>query len=233
MKNFFVKVLALVSFAGFVACNDDDPVPQGVGDAYIISRIAVVDEEEVVVYGLHMEAGAVYGTLSSVKATVGTTNYTLEKYTGAASNSFFYEQDTYGLILPAEGNYTFSYTFTTGETNATTDALTDDVLAPADITKADYSSEKIEVKWDEVDEADAILVRLKDSDGDIVFSPGGYLAGDKTEFTISTSTGTWDSGHNMTNGATYTVEVLGVLADSQNYYQALSIGTATVVWGVE
>ncbi|MEN6453646.1 MAG: hypothetical protein ABFD10_05250 [Prolixibacteraceae bacterium] len=38
MRKTLLKALLLVFVAGFVACNDDDPEPQGGGDAYIISK---------------------------------------------------------------------------------------------------------------------------------------------------------------------------------------------------
>jgi hypothetical protein len=238
MKKKFVKALVLILFAGFVACNDDDPAPQGIGDAYIISKLAPAEEEgeeSAVVHGLHIEAGAVYGILSSVTVSRGATSYTLEKYTGTESNGFFYDQDDYDATLPAEGTYTFNYTFTTGETYTTTDALTDDVLSPANITTCTFSDDKIELEWDEVEDADATYVLLKDADGDIVFSSivNTYLDGDETEYTISRSYGNWASGHTMTNGATYTVEVVAILGDNGGFFQAVSYGTHSVVWGVE
>ena len=178
-----------------------------------------------------MEAVGYYGTLSSVIVTSGTTNYTLEK----DNDTFIYEPDEYSIQLPAEGTYTFSYTFTTGETYTTTDALTDDVLLPADITTSDYTNDKIKLEWDEIEDADAIYVQMKKADGDIVFRSitNSYLAGNETEYTISQASGTWDSSHTMTDGATYTVEIIALLADNAGSLQAMSIATTTVVWGVE
>ena len=46
MKNFLVKALVLVLFAGFVACNDDDPTPQGVGEAYVIPNWSLQRKKE-------------------------------------------------------------------------------------------------------------------------------------------------------------------------------------------
>ncbi|MGV8091848.1 MAG: hypothetical protein AB2L24_08295 [Mangrovibacterium sp.] len=241
MKKIFVKALVLILFAGFVACNDDDPAPQGWGDAYVVSKV-VVDEgtqEEEVVYGLHIDAQGYYGTLSSVKVTVGTTNYTLDKNPDY-DNVFSYEtdEDEFLPTLPAKGTYTFTFTFATGETYTGVEALTDKALLPANITKADFVvNDKIELEWEEVDDAQAIYIRMKEADGDVIFNSvvnnTGYLEGDKTEYTISKSSGSWKSGYTMTNGVTYTVEVIALLGDNTNGFQAVSFGTATVVWGEE
>jgi|GEM_PF-903860 len=238
MKKNLVKALMLVVLAGFVACNDDDPAPQGVGDAYVISKMAIVDDEtqqEAVVYGLRIEAAGYYGTLSSVQVKEGSNTYTLEKDT--ESGAFYYETEDYSITPPNDGTYTFTFNFATGEIYTGAEALSDDVLLPADITLAEYTNDKIELEWEEVDDADAIYIQLKEADGDLVFrslsNSYSYLEGDETEYTITQSTGSWESGYTMNDGATYTVEVIALLADGTGALQAVSTGATTVVWGVE
>lgn len=240
MKKNLVKALALVLFAGFVACNDDDPAPQGTGDAYIISKMIPAEEEggePTVVYGLHIDGWAVYGTLASVKVTAGT-NYTLEKNPDYPY-LFFYEtdEDEFSPVKPDDGTYTYTFTFSTGETYTLAEAVSEKILLPAEITLADFTSNKINLKWEEVDDAQAIYVQMKEADGDLVFtsklSDNDYLDDDETEYTISQNDGSWKSGYSMTNGATYTVEVIALLGGGTSYLQAVSIGTATVVWGAE
>jgi len=241
MRKTLLKALMLVLVAGFVACNDDDPEPQGGGDAYIISKAIPAGEEggqPTVVYGLHIDGWAVYGTLSSIKVTAGTTNYTLQKNPDYAY-AFFYEtdEDEFTTMVPDDGTYTFAFTFATGESYSAAEALSEKKLLPAEITKADFTSNKIELEWDEVDDAQAIYIRLTEMDGDVIFSNlvngSGYLEGDDTDYTISQSSGSWKSGYTMTNGTSYIVEVIALLADTSGGLQAVSTGTATVVWGVE
>ena len=235
MRKIIFSVFILFVFACFVSCDDDDPTPQGYGDAYVISKLSDTGEEgaePTVVYGLYMQAGALYGTLSSVNVAAGTSSYTLTKN----SNTGVFEYETnYSTNVPAEGNYIFSYTFTTGENSSSSDALTDDVLIPATITTSAFSNDEIDLEWDEVEDADATYVLLRDADGDLVFSSvvNSYLAGDETEYTISRSAGAWDSDHTMTDGATYTVEIVALMADNVGSFQAMSIGSTTVVWGEE
>jgi len=235
MRKIIFRLLILSVFAGFVSCDDDDPDPQGYGDAYVISKLSdpgEEDEEPTVVYGLYLQAGGLYGTLSSVNVTTGTASYILKK--DSNTGGFYYETN-YSTNVPAEGNYTFSYTFTSGEISSSLDALTDDVLIPATITSSTFSNNEIDLEWDEVEDADATYVLLRDADGDLVFSSvtNSYLAGDETEYTISRSFGAWDPDHTMTDGATYTVEIVALMADNAGSVQAMSIGTTTVVWGEE
>lgn len=241
MRKTLLKALLLVFVAGFVACNDDDPEPQGGGDAYIISKAIPAGEEggqPAVVYGLHIDGWAVYGTLSSIKVTAGTKNYNLEKNPDYAyAFSWETDEDEFASTLPEKGTYSFLFTFATGESYSAAEALSDKKLLPAEITKADFGSNKIELKWEEVDDAQAIYIRLTETDGDVIFSNlvnnSGYLQGDDTDYTISQSSGSWKSGYTMTNGTSYIVEVIALLADSSGGLQAVSTGTATVVWGVE
>ncbi len=242
MKKFFVNVLVLALLAGFVSCNNDDPAPESMGDAYVISRLVVDEEteEQVVVYGLQLDAYPVYGTLTSVKAKVGTTEYTLQKNNDTGSFHYKQDEDEYSPDWEGDGTYTFNYSYSTGEVFSSTDAVTDDVLVPATITKSDFTENKIEVEWDELEwgtsDNGAIYVQLKEADGDIVFTSRpnsySYLDEDETEYAISKTSGNgyWVNGYTPTSGNTYTVEVIAVLGGDV-FLQAMSVATATVVWG--
>jgi hypothetical protein len=237
MKKFIPFVLSALMI-GFTSCNNDDPDPEGFGDVFIISKLVEPvgeSEEPTVVYGLYIGTSTLNGTPSAVSATVGSTSYTLEKNNDTGGYS--YESDEYSTELPAEGTYTISYTFTSGDITTSTNVLTDDVLIPANITSCTFADSKIEVEWDAVEDADVLYVQLKDDDGESVFSSittsAGYLDGDETEYSISTTAGSWKSGYEMNSGETYTVEVVAFLAESatSNYIQAQSIASSTVVWG--
>lgn len=234
MKRFFVNALALALFAGFVSCNDD-PDPEAFGDAYVISKVIMNEEIEqpMVVYGLHLDAYPIYGALSSAKAKVGATEYTLEK--NNQTGSFHWEQDEYNAVWEGNGNYVFTYTFTDAVITTNTDPVTDDVLLPANITTHSFADDKIELEWDEIDDAEGIYVQLKEADGDVVFhsktNTSLYLGKDETEYTIQGSAGTWyPAGYTPTAGATYTVEVIALLG-AQVGFQAMSVATVPVVWG--
>lgn len=229
MRKNLVKVLVLILFAGFVSCDDDDPTPQGSGNAYVISRLEGTGDEAIVVHGLGLEAAGNY-ELSSVSVSSAGESYTLQKF---SDYSFYYEseEEEYSTVLPAEGTYTFSYKFTSGETILSSDVLTDDFLIPANITASTYSNGVIDLVWDEVEDADLIYVQLRDADDDVVFNSitNSYLPGDETEYTITTSGGTWYAS--PTDGVSYTVEVRALLLDTSGSVQAVSIGSTPVIWG--
>lgn len=234
MKRIFAKGLVLALCVGFTACNDDDPAPYGSGELYVISKFEtpeVEGETPVVVYALSMEAVGQNEIPSSVKVTgPGSANYTLDNTSG-----FFTKTSAYTTSIPAEGTYTFTYTFASGEVTTSQDILSDEVLEPATFTSVTVSSSQIELEWEEVEDADAIEIVLLNDDDEMIFrsttASVGYLDGDETEYTIKPSTGTW--GETPTTGESYTLQIRGLLGGSGSYYQAISIASKTVVWGTD
>lgn len=232
MKRIFAKGLILALFAGLTACNDDEPAPYGVGEVYVISKLeapAVEGDDPTVVYALHMEAAGQNQVPTSVVVTgPGSTTHTL-----TGSNGFFMKETAFTTTVPAEGTYTFTYTFPSGEVDSSLDALSDEVLEPANIKTVSVLTDKINLEWDEVEGADVIEVVLRDSEAKMIFSSTtnmyGYLNGDKTEYTLGTTAGSW--GAAPVDGGTYTLEVRGLLAGAASYYQSVSIASVEVVWG--
>lgn len=232
MKKSIVKGLILALIVGFTACNDDDdPTPYGVGEAYVISKLeapAVEGEDATVVYALHLEAAGQYEVPTSVTVSgPGGTTYTLSSESGYFSND-----EVYSTSLPASGTYTFKYTFASGLSTSSVDALSDEVLEPAVITSVVVSEDDIELTWEEVEDADAIVVSLRNPEGEIIFSSttnAGYLLGSKTSYTISTQQGSWAEA--PADGTTYTLEITGLLGSNTSYYQAISTAADHIVWG--
>jgi len=219
-------------FAGFTACNDDDPAPYGAGEAYVISKWeepAVEGEDPTVVYSLHMEAVGQNQVATSVVVTgPGSASYTL---TGA--NGFFTRETSFTSTAPAEGTYTFTYTFASGAVATSQDVLSDDVLAPAVVTSVVVSEDKIDLEWEAVEDADAIEIVLLNDEHEMIFRSTtntlGYLDGDETEYTVKRTAGSW--GETPADGETYTLQVRGLLGGSGSYYQAMSIASEEIVWG--
>jgi len=223
-------MFCLVLSVSFISCNNNDTTPEGYGDVYVVSKIKTTGETSNVAYGLFIQASGLYGTLSSVTVTNGTKSYTLQE---DSNTGFFYYESDYSTSLPTKGTYTFNYLFSSGEINTSSNVLTENVLEPANITNCAFSNNEINLKWDAVEDADAIYVQLKKADGTLIFSSvtNSYLLGTATSYDISTSTGTWASDYDMVNGTTYTVEVIALMADQSNSVQAMSIASQTVVWG--
>jgi len=232
MKRIFAQGLILALFAGFAACNDDDPAPYGAGELYVISKLeqpTVEGETPTVVYALHMEAVGQNEVATSVTVTgPSSASYTLDNTSG-----YFTKNTEFSSSVPLEGTYTFNYTFTSGAAATSQDVLSAEVLDPATITMITVSDNQVEVEWEEVEGADAMEIVLRNSEDEMIFrsttASYGYLNGDETEYTISTSAGQW--GDAPQDGETYTLEVRGLLGGTQSYYQAISIASEEVVWG--
>lgn len=237
MKKNFLKVLMFALLAGFVACNDDDPTPQGMGDVYITSKWMPAAEEggsPTAVYGLHIDAYGMYGTVSEVKVKAGSSEYTLDKDDDYDLFSWETDEDEFSTTKPAAGTYTYTFKFSTGETYTLAEALSDKALLPVTITSATFADSKLTVEWEEIDDAQAIYVQMKKSDGEVVYSSkrsdSDFLDDDVTEWVISQSTGSWKSGYTVTNGV-YTVEVIALLGGSSSYLQAISTAAISATWG--
>ena len=232
MKKFFMWGSVLFILATLASCNDDDDTtPVGYGDAYIISRYAPVDEgeEPVLEYKLYIGASGMYGTLSSVHVTTAASSFPMTE----DGTNYYYFESGYSMSKPDATTYTFQYIFESGETFTNSDVLTADVLEPATITSCAYANNAITVEWDAVTDADAYEIRLKESDGDLVFrstTSSGYLVSSTTSYPISPSYGTWESGYSMKN-ETYTVEVVALEADNRGLIQSQAIATESVLWG--
>lgn len=225
-------MVVLAGFAG--SCADDDFIADATGDAFIISKIQGQGEEAVTVYGLALHA---FGNkdFSKVTATSPVGMVTdLVSYRGSAYE-YYHEtdQDEFMQALPAQGNYSFSFKFTTAEEDTDVDELTDDVLVPATITKCEYDAtdSRIEVEWEKVEDADYVVVYLKDPAGNMIYiSPS--LLGTKVSYEISESTIHWYETPD--SGVTYTVMIGAFMYESAAAnlnIQAESVATATVVWG--
>lgn len=235
MKREIAKVLIL---AGLItctfSCGEEAFVADGKGDAFVLSGIQGEGEQAVTVYGVALHA---FGTVSFSKVTAtlpGSINADLSSYNGSAYN-YYYETDkaAFTEALPAEGDYTFDFTFTTGETGTDTDKLTSEVIEPAVITKCEYNAAEqgVEVTWDQPDGVDFFVVYLENSLGEMIYVSTA-LTGTKTSHVISPDEKYWYA--TPYNGETCTV-IVGAFMYEPNKLdlniQAKSMATGTVNWG--
>ncbi len=232
MRGIFLEVLGLALLAGLSSCDDEVIVANGQGDAFIISRV----EGQDTVFGLALH-GFGNKDFKSVSAVDGeNTSYKLSSYNGYTYD-YYYEtaENDFTKDLPYLGNYNFSFTFTTAETDDDTDVLSDDVIYPANITKCEYNTddEQIELGWDEMSDADFIVIYLEDAEGNTVFVSKS-LSGSKTSYNISDSTDSWGN-YTPESGSTYKVLICAYMYEADNQedlnIQSKSIATSTVVWG--
>lgn len=229
MRKIFVKVLILLLFTGFTACDDEELVAYARGDAFIVSKVF----EQDTVYGLALHAFG-YKDFSRVEVTdPDGENIQLLPYNGYTYDYYYEDEDEFYPALPVAGNYSFSFAFTSGETDTDVDVLNDDVLYPAHITKCEYDAtdQRVELEWDNPEDADYFVIFMEEADGDLVYiSPA--LTGTKTNHEISSSS--WVNGKTPATGTTYTIVINAYMyepgLDDLNV-QGKSITTRTVVWG--
>jgi len=232
MKKIIFKGLLLFSILSFTSCNNNDnnSTPITIGDAYILSEISSSDDAaDKIVYSLVFQAYSTNYTVSYVNVTGNYKDYTLTN-----SNGFYsYEDgpsDDYSIFSDV---YTFNYTFASTSATSSSNTVTSDVIQPAEITSCIGNSSSIIVKWNTIENANALLIQMKNSEGVVIFSNNDYSGQlDANEYTISNNTGLWKEGSYLTEGESYTVEILGFLTESSvsSYIQAESLASAPVVW---
>ncbi len=236
--NYFsggLLILVLMFLLG--ACNkNNDEIFEIDGDVVFIKK--TINDE--VVWGAAYYA---YGnkSISSATATlpnsVGTVD--LEAY-GSYTYTFTKEpgDQDFGLNFPMPGSYSFEATNTSGLTAEATDDQDYYNIGIAEIDSIIFEPENLwlHVKWNDVDGADAYVVRLFKTNGVMIFN-GVILGTDEPEYFISTyhNTGTWSEA--PVKNSTYELRVQSIIYDSdatasdfnQNV-QEISVASQPIVW---
>ncbi|MGD9930907.1 MAG: hypothetical protein AB7U05_12870 [Mangrovibacterium sp.] len=232
MKKMIKPLLGLALLAGFMSCDNEEIIAEGDGDAFIVTK--VVGDAPVHGLALHAMGNLPFSSVMAVDD--DGTSFSLKSYSGYEYEFYFEtDDDDYSDELPVVGTYEFTMNLQRGETLVSTDELTDDIIDPATLTKCEYNAtgSRIEVTWEEMDNADYFVVLMKDANNATVFISAA-LTGSSTGFNISSSTASWASGQTAEEGETYTVEVHAFMYEPTGTslnLQAKSIATATAVWG--
>jgi hypothetical protein len=235
LQAVFKFIFVLATGALIVSCNDKEEAFDVLGDVYYITRI--IDGE--VQTGL---AIYVFGNKSITSAKVmppGGGTITLTENQGFGLSWYKEpEIEEYSQEYPPEGTYNFEITSEDGEVLQSSDILEIDSLEIPEFTALDYNTNiaGYNVTWDEIEKAHAFIVKLKNSDGDFIFS-GYTVSGETTSYNIiEGGSGQW--GENPVDGETYTFQIQAFRfdndADQSDYiynYEEISIGETDVVWG--
>ena len=231
MKRIISSILLVSLLALIVGCDNEDVIPVVKGDAFIIAKVDGQDT----VFGLALHAmGNV--ALSSVAAVDDDGNtFQLKSYGGYLYEFYFDSENAdYSLELPVVGRYEFTAVTAKGETRVVQDELTDDIIYPADLTcEFDVTNSQISLGWEKMDDADYIVLILKDDEGETVYISAA-LVGSSVGYNIKATTATWANGRTPQDGSTYTAEVHAFMYESNGEamnVQAKSIASGTVVWG--
>ena len=231
----------LFSFT-FTACLDDDSDdPSIYADAYIFAErsdsasIINDDSSSNVSYSLILNAYCFNYTIDSATAIGGSTllNYTLNGNGGY----FSYYDGPYDNPNDITGSYNFNLSYLSGiSPTSTKNTVNFNVLDPTKIISCigDKKTPSINLKWNYFPGAEVLIIRLKDPEGNTLFTYNDYYYSENgyNEYIISNETGTWEEGASLYSGVSYTVEILGIIMESEtsSYIQAEALTSAAVVW---
>lgn len=237
-KNFWYAFILLALAVVTTSCNDDEEEAfEALADVYYINKMA--DGE--MLHGVYYYA---YGNkaIESVNVTTpGGESFVLEQSFNLGT-TLASEPDSadYTATLPEEGNYLFDITGKNGEVTQVNEMLELSLLPIPEFTQISYNSFNYgyDVEWDDVEAADAYLVRILDEEGNAVFN--SYTVNeDVNEYEIvQSANGYWDKTPH--DNQVYYFQILAYTfdegADNSNFVyniEQISLGETQVVWGEE
>lgn len=231
----FVTGILLV---GSMACKDEEIAFDPSVDAFIITKTVETESEVDTLYGLalHAFANKHMQTVTASPANDPDMTFELEAYDGYPYDFYFQTaDDDFSSEMPFIGNYTFDILAQSGESETLSNELDEEIIYPTDTLKAVYDTEddKMEVSWNEIDDADYIIVKMFDDDDELMFSAKA-IEGNKTALAFDETTSGWVNGKNPVDGETYMIELDAYLFEpgqSEFYLQAKSINLKNVTWG--
>lgn len=196
------KVITLMACAaimglGFTSCDDDDEIiPDAIGDAYIKTvKIGEDIKHGLVLYSFANES------ISSAKVglpDVNADSVILASFDNSTTifRSYPSEDADFKSEAPAKGTYSFVTKTENGHILKRTDELKETIIDLADISASTVADNEIHVKFPRIEAADAYIIRLSNNDDEKIFE-SNYLD-NKTEptdkdFAITNSTSGWIS----------------------------------------
>ena len=241
MKHIISIFFILIIINSLSSCKNEEPITTCLGYSFITSTLKGADQDTVFGIGFSTVTNKAFSSVEVVHST------SQAKYNLAAIenhiNNFGYEtpfEDMTGN-LPETGKYIFSYTLTGGESWNSTDSLTSDIIFPAiiDTCYYDKDADRVELKWETIENAGYIHVFLKTTDGRRVFATKTALGGTSTNTNITGFTNGWIVGYTPQAGETYIVEInafrfkKGSTSSTRDGIQARSVSSERVIWGTK
>lgn len=232
--------LSIVPFcmAAFMSCNkNNEEAFEVFSDVYYINKIVDNEVRTAVVY-------YVFGNKEITSATATPPGGGTVELVKSQSLWFTWfkepEIEEFTLGYPTEGTYNFEITSVEGEVLHSSDEMNIDTLAVPVIAGIEYNSSKLgyNVTWEEIENAHAFRVNVKNSEGKFIFSSSMFY--DETEpvtsYEVLEESENWIES--PLDGQTYSFQIQAIRFDSDanqyNYiynFEEISIGETEVVWG--
>lgn len=237
-KNFLFVIGALI--IGFTACEPEEIDFDSSADVFTITKTVGTGTEVDTLYGfaLHVFANKSMTSVSASPDDGTNVTYQLEPYDGYTYD-FYYEtpEADFSTELPYVGKYDFNILAESGESALKSDNLSDDFIYPTDVLEYAYDEEnnKHVLTWNEIDDADYIVIKLFDTEENLVFSNPQSVKGDKETYTIPVSSG-WVNGAIPEPGDQFVLDLSGYAYEAGQIgvnLQSKSINLKTITWGGE
>lgn len=220
-SNLFIGLFLVF---GTFSCTDEeeDTLFEAVGDAYYFNKI--VDNEKVTAL-----ASYAYGNKAIIDAVVSLPDGGTAILDGSLENSYtvFDElnENDFDTVYPEEGTYLFELVSKDEDNLQSSDVLLIEDLEIPEITEIRYESNDFsyDVEWNSIDNADAYLLKMFDSEDQIVFTSNLIDSGESAYTLINGELGAWET--EIVIGNTYTVQLFAFIYDGEA--DPATTGTAT------
>lgn len=172
-KLFSLMACAAIVGLGFTSCdNDDDFIPNAIGDVYI----KTIKDGDVIKHGLvyYAYANDVILTAKVGTPVEGADSVELTSFAGSKSTFRKYPErsvaEDFSTELPTAGTYGFLVTTEDEVKLRRNDELDDTTLPVADLSTSTFADNEIHVKFPRIENADAYIVRFEDAEGNRIFN---------------------------------------------------------------
>jgi len=232
-----VTVLALLTGAAVVSCNESEEQLDVLTDVYVVNKK----------FGTEVKSANTYFAFASqsmLKATVSIPDNAgvveLESYSGATFTMAKEPNNTdYKTTAPVEGTYVFTVQGYNGEMLQVPDILSYEGLEIPEFTKTTFSTPLIlELEWKDVTGADGYVVKMFDTSGKLVFNGYG-VKGDVNKYSVTSSSNSGYWSTTAVDGQSYLLQLSAFSYDADaNASNAtyniseISLGETQIKWGV-
>jgi uncharacterized lipoprotein YehR (DUF1307 family) len=233
-----VAVLALLTGAVVVSCNDSEEQLDVLTDVYAINKKFGNEVKSATAYYAYANQ-----TVSSVTVTIPNNGgkIELESSPGTMNTMTKKPKDAdFKATAPVKGSYAFTIKGMNGETIQVPDVLNYENLAIPQFTKIKFSGTPsiLELEWNVITNADGYFVKMFDLDGNLILS-GYNIKPDANKYIITSSanSGYWSQA--AVDGKSYLLQLNAFINDSEatlsNYIyniSEISLCESQIKWGL-
>lgn len=218
------SLIGLVLLFGVISCTkEEEGTPfEAVGDVYYVNKI--IENEKVTALAFYAFGNK--AITSAIVSLPGGGTISLDESLGSLFTVFNEPGESdFSVNYPAEGNYLFDLISSDGDKLQSSDLLKIENLDIPEITEIRYENIDFsyDIEWESVENADAYLLKMLDSEGTIVFTSNTIESGLSSSTLIENDIGIWEK--EVVLGNIYTLQLFAFIYDAEA--DATEAGTAT------